>query len=194
VLSEVTQAGLVDRRGILAIIEAVVNSKEPTLITRYGLIKSYLALIFGIEDELDDYEKYEKTVKELYNALVNRRLKYVYLIYKDDDYDAFDLILISPIELNNEQHAIISEKASLYGSILQDSYLRLGEHAELYHTLERTISDLVTKWAGKDSVADAVADAVFALANEYSLDEKYVRGVFALFCRKYGVCKGVGGT
>jgi len=185
--SEVTQTGQIDKRAILSVIHAMAYTKEPTLITQYKLVKSYLAIML-----VDDYDEYKKVEEDLYNALVNRRLKYVYLIYKDDDYNDFDLILISPIELNNEQLATISEKASLYGSILQDSYHRLAEHAELYHTLERTISDLVTKWAGKSSIAGAVVDAVFALANEYSLDEKDVRGVFALFCLKYRVCKGVG--
>jgi hypothetical protein len=185
--SEVTQTGQIDRRAILAVMHAVAYTKEPTLITQYKIVKSSLAIML-----VDDYDEYKEVEEELYNALVNRRLKYVYLIYKHDDYNDFDLILISPIKLNNEQLTIISKKASLYGSILQGSYHRLAEHAELYHTLEHTISDLVTKWAGKGSIAEAVVDAVFALADEYGLDEKDVRGVFALFCLKYGVCKGVG--
>jgi hypothetical protein len=184
--SEVTQAGQIDRRAILSVIHAMLYAKEPMLITQYKIVKSSLAMML-----VDDYDEYKEVEEELYNALVNRRLKYVYLIYKDDDYNDFDLILISPIELNNEQLTIISEKVSLYGSILQDSYHRLAEHAELYLTLEHTISDLVTKWAGKSSIADAVLDAVTTLAREYGLDEKYVRHVYDLFCLKYRVCKGV---
>ena len=184
------KARQVDKRAILAVIEAVVNAKEPTLVAEYKLVKSYLALIFAVENELDDYEKYEKAMRGLYNALVNKELKYVYLIYKDSDYNYFDLILISPIELNNEQLSIISKEASLYGSILQGGYLRLAEHVGLYLALERTISGLVTKWAGKDSVAEALVDAVTALAREYGLDFKDVRGVYAMFCLNYGICQG----
>jgi len=183
--SEVTQAGQIDRRAILSVIHAMLYTEKPTLITQYKVVKSSLAMML-----VDDYDEYKEVEEELYNALVNRRLKYVYLIYKDDDYNVFDLILISPIELNNEQLAIISKEASLYGSILQGSYLRLAEHAELYRTLERTISALVAKWAGKDGVADAVLDAATALAREYNLDAKDVKYFYDIFCLKYGVCKG----
>jgi len=183
--SEVTQTGQIDKRAILSIIHALAYTKEPTLITQYKIVKSSLAIMF-----VDDYDEYKKVEEELYNALVNRRLKYVYLIYKNDDYNDFDLILISPIELNNEQLAIISKEASLYGSILRDSYLRLAEHVGLYLTLERTINGLVAKWAGKGSVADAVLDAATALAREYNLDAKDVKYFYDIFCLKYGVCKG----
>jgi Zn-dependent M32 family carboxypeptidase len=182
--SEVTQTRQIDKRAITAVMNAILYTKEPTLLTQYSVVKSTLALML-----VDDYDKYKKVDEELYNALVNRRLKYMYLIYKDDDYNVFDLILISPIELNNEQLANISEKAGPYGSILRDSYLRLAEHAELDLALERTISGLVTKWAGKDSVADAVLDAVTALAREYNLDAKDVKYFYDIFCLKYGVCK-----
>ena len=183
--SEVTQAGQIDRRAITAVMHALLYTKEPTLIIEYKVVKTTLALML-----VDDYDEYKKVDEELHNALVNRRLKYVYLIYKDDDYDGFDLILISPIELNNDQLAIISSEARLYGSILQDSYLRLAENAELYRTLERTISALVAKWAGKDSVADAVLGAAAALAREYGLDAKDVKYFYDVFCLRFGVCRG----
>ena len=175
----------VDKRAITAVMHAMLYTKEPTLMTQYKVVKSALALML-----VDDYDEYKKVDEELHNALVNRMLKHVYLIYKDDDYDGFDLVLISPIELDNEQLAAISNEARLYGSILQDSYLRLAEHAELYRTLERTINYLVVKWAGKDSVADAVLDAAAALAREYDLDAKDVKYFYNIFCLKFGVCRG----
>ena len=181
-----TQAGQIDRRAITAVMHAMLYVEEPTLITQYKIVKTILALML-----VDDYDEYKKVDEELHNALANRMLKHVYLIYKDDDYDGFDLVLISPIELNNEQLTIISKEASLYGSILQDSYLRLAENAELYRTLERTISGLVAKWAGKDSVADAVLDAAAALAREYDLDAKDVKYFYDIFCLKFGVCQEV---
>ncbi len=137
--SEVTQTRQIDKRAILSIIHALAYTKEPTLITQYKIVKSSLAIMF-----VDDYDEYKKVEEELYNALVNKRLKYVYLIYNNDDYNDFDLILISPIKLNNEQLTIISKKVDLYGSILRASYLRLAEHVGLYLTLEHSISDLVT--------------------------------------------------
>jgi hypothetical protein len=180
----------IDRRAILAVIHATLYAEEPMLITQYKVVKSCLALML-----VDDYDEYKKVEEELYNALANRRLKYVYHIYKDGDYNDFDLILISPIELNNEQLAIISEKVSRYGSILKDRYCKPAKHAKLYHalyhTLTHTISGLVTKWAGKGSIADAVLDAITALAREYDLDAKDVKYVYHMFCLKYGVCKGV---
>jgi hypothetical protein len=183
--SEVTQAGQIDKRAITAVMHAMLYTKEPTLITQYEVVKSTLALML-----VDDYDEYRKVDEELHNALVNRMLKHVYLIYKDSDYDDFDLVLISPIVLDNMQLAAISNEARAYGSILQDSYLRLAEHAELYRTLERTINYLVVKWAGKSSVADAVLDAATALAREYNLDAKDVKYFYDIFCLKYGVCKG----
>jgi len=184
-MSEEVQARQVDKRAITAVMHAILYTKEPTLITQYSVVKSTLALML-----VDDYDEYKKVDEELHNALVNRMLKHVYLIYKDDDYNVFDLILISPIELNNEQLAVISKEASLYGSILQDSYLRLAEHVELYRTLERTISGLVAKWAGKSSVVDAALGAATALAKEYDLDAKDVKYFYDIFCLKYGVCRG----
>jgi hypothetical protein len=179
--------GQVDKRSITAIINAMLYTKEPTLVTQYKIVKSALALML-----VDDYDEYKKVDEELHNALVNRMLKHVYLIYRDDNYDDFDLILISPIELNNEQLAVITNETRLYGSILQDSYLRLAENAELYRALERTINYLVVKWAGKDSVADAVLDAAAALAREYDLDEKDVKYFYDVFCLKFGICRGGG--
>jgi hypothetical protein len=183
--SGVAGTGRIDKRAILSLIQAMAYADEPTLLTRYSIVKSYLAIML-----VDyDYDEYEKAEEELYDALVNRRLRYVYLVYKDDDYNAFDLILISPIELNNEQLAFISEAASFYVSTLRDSYLRPAELAESYRTLEHLISDLVRRWAGKGSIADAAVDAALNLAREHGLDEKDVRGVSALFCLKYGACK-----
>jgi len=175
----------VDKRAITAIINAILYTKEPTLVTQYKVVKSALALML-----VDDYDEYRKVEEELYNALANRMLKHVYLIYKDDNYNDFDLILISPIKLDNEQLAVISEKVNLYDSILRASYLRLAEHVGLYLTVERTISALVAKWAGKDSVADAVLDAVTALARENGLDAKDVKYFYDIFCLKFRVCRG----
>jgi hypothetical protein len=182
-MSETT--GQIDKRAITAVMHAMLYTEEPTLMTQYKVVKSTLALMLA-----DDYDEYKKVDEELHNALVNRRLKHVYLIYKDVDYDGFDLILISPIELDDEQLAAISNETSLYGSILQDSYLRLAEHAELYRTLERTINGLVAKWAGKGSIADAVLDAAAALAREYDLDTKDVKYFYDVFCLKFGICRG----
>ena len=176
----------VDKRAITAVMHAMLYTKEPTLITQYEVVKFTLALML-----VDNYNEYRKVDKELHNALVNRMLKHVYLIYKDSDYDGFDLVLISPIVLDNMQLAAISNEARAYGSILQDSYLKLAEQAKLYRALERTINYLVVKWAGKSSVADAALDAAAALAREYNLDAKDVKYFYDIFCIKYGVCKGV---
>ena len=184
-MSEGAQVRQVDKRAITAVMNAMLYTKEPTLVTQYKVVKTTLALML-----VDDYDEYRKVDEELHNALANRRLKHVYLIYEDGDYDGFDLVLISPIELNNEQLAAITNEARAYGSILQDSYLRLAEHAELYRTLERTINYLIAKWAGKGSVADAVLDAAAALAREYDLDANDVKYFYDVFCLKFGVCRG----
>jgi hypothetical protein len=178
-MSEAVNEKQVDKRAILAVIEAVVHQKEPTLIIKYKDIKSYLALIFAVEDELDDYEKYKKTVEELYNALVNRRLKYVYPIYKDKEFEDFDLILISPIELSEEQLRNLSEAAVV---VLNDH----DHDAEAINTL----SHVVVWLAKRDSVTEALADAITALARGYGIDERYVKRVLDFLCIKFGACRG----
>jgi hypothetical protein len=172
----------VDKRAILAVIEAVAYTKEPTLITKYENVKLNLFLATNI-----GYE-YRKVEEELYNALVNKRLKHIYLIYKDGEDRNFDIVLISPIELSEEQLRALSEEAAVFGNHF--SYTMLDEHIKLITEAEDTINHAVTWLAKKNSVAEALADAVTALAREYGLDFKDVRGVYAMFCLNYGICQG----
>ena len=172
----------VDKRAILAVIHAVAHSKEPTLITQYKIVKSYLAMMFA------DYDEYRKVEEELYNALANRRLRHIYLVYKDNEDRDFDLILISPIELNEEQLRNLIEEAAAFG--INFSYVRLDEHIKLITEVKDVINHAVAWLAKKNSVVEALVDTVTALVREYDLDEKDVRDVYVLFCINYGICRG----
>ena len=149
----------IDRRAIIAIIKAVAESDS--FIIPYGAIMDVL------DEMIEDADEYSKVENELYDALYEGRLKYIYDIYSFDDSSA-DLIVVSPEELSKEQLQILHEIASVY------AYGDPPYH-KLYDAVVTVINNLIEKWTSDCLEVRKPATAIFVLAKEYGLNIKVVK-------------------
>jgi len=145
----------IDKRAIIAIIKAIAESDS--FIMPYGTIMDVL------DEMIEDVDEYSKVENELYDALNEGRLKYVYDIYQFDD-SSSDLIVVSPKELNKEQLQILHEIASVY-----------AYNDKTYDAVVMVINNLIEQWASDCLEVKHPASAIFVLAKEYGLDIKIIK-------------------
>jgi len=142
-------------RAIIAIIKTVAEYNR--FIIPYGAITDVL------DEMIEDVDEYSKVENELYDALNEGRLKYVYDIYQFDD-SSSDLIVVSPKELNKEQLQILHEIASVY-----------AYNDKTYDAVVMVINNLIEQWASDCLEVKHPASAIFVLAKEYGLDIKIIK-------------------
>jgi len=163
VQGQTQQAQQIDKRAILAVIKAV--AKNNSFVIRFGDIEDELAGM--VEDE----EEFDRLREELLYSS-QERLKYIYYIYENERESWFDRVVVSPIELNENQLRVLSEVAELldYG-FSRDEY----ENRNIDEVITKVINGLVRKWSMSCTEDSTPALAVYKIAKSHNLDVQVVK-------------------
>lgn len=146
----------VDKRAIAAIIRAIYDTRS--FVVWYGNI--YEPLRYMINDD-DEFHKIEN---KLYEDIVEGRIKNVYRFQGPCGDSECDIVVISPIELDENQLKMLSKLTELYRFKGYD-----GDESER-EELTQTLHNLVKMWASGCLRMSSPAEAVYMLARRYGLE------------------------
>jgi hypothetical protein len=146
----------VDKRAIAAIIRAIYDTRS--FVVWYRNI--YEPLSYMINDD-DEFYKIEN---KLYEDIVEGRIKNVYRFQGPCDDSECDIVVISPIELDENQLKMLSKLTELYRFKGYD-----GDESER-EELTQTLHNLVKMWASGCLRMSSPAEAVYMLARRYGLE------------------------
>ncbi len=146
----------VDKRAIAAIIRAIYDTRS--FVVWYGNI--YEPLRYMINDD-DEFHKIEN---KLYEDIVEGRIKNVYRFQGPCGDSECDIVVISPIELDENQLKMLSKLTELYRFKGYD-----GNESER-EELTQTLHNLVKMWASGCLRMSSPAEAVYMLARRYGLE------------------------
>jgi hypothetical protein len=146
----------IDKREIIAIINAV--AKRRSFVVWYGDIYDELRELIEDDDEFHEVEN------KLYDDIVERRIKNMYRFWGACDDSECDIVIVSPIELTEEQLNILRELSNLYSFKGYD-----GDEDER-EELSTTIHNLIKMWASGCLKMSSPAEAVYVLAKNYGLE------------------------
>jgi hypothetical protein len=148
----------VDKRAIMAIINAV--ARRNSFVVWYGDIYDELRKL--IEDD-DEFHKIEN---KLYDDIVEERIKNVYRFWGPCGDSECDIVVLSPVGLNEEQLKIIKELAQLY------SFKQYDGDEDEREELTTTIHNLVKMWSSSCLKISSPAEAIYDLAKTYNIEIK----------------------
>jgi len=158
-----------DKRAILAVIKAV--ARKNSFVIRYGDIEDEMS------EMIEDENEYDKVRYGFYDLLYEqKKLKYIYYIYEDEQESYFDRIVVSPVELDDKQVDTLREIASLlvYGFSLDMDKDRSEIEDEVDEVIIKVINGLIRKWSMGCTGDSTPALAVYEIAKAYGLDVQVV--------------------
>ncbi len=138
----------------MAIIRAV--TKKRSFVVRYGDIYDEL------RDMINDDDEFHEVENTLYENIVD--IKGVYRFWGTCDSSECDIVIVSPVELDDEQLNILEELSRLYSFKAYD-----GDEDER-EELTMTLHNLIKKWASGCLHMSSPAEAVVLLAKNYGLE------------------------
>jgi hypothetical protein len=149
----------VDKRIILAIIR--VLEENESFVFKYGDIED------ALQEVIEDEDEYHKVEDAFYNLLLEvKKLKHIYYIYEDERESYFDRVVVTPIELSNEQLRMIEEVVGIL------NYLPYEDDEEAWDVVNMVINSLVRRWSREKYVRASFAYTAYVLAKEYGLSVK----------------------
>jgi hypothetical protein len=146
----------IDRRAIIAIARAVKEKRS--FVVWYGDIYD------ALRDMIEDDDEFHEVENRLYEDIVDGKIKGVYRFWGTCDSSECDIVVISPIGLNEGQLKILEELAQLYSFKGYD-----GDEDER-EELTQTLHNLIKKWASGCLKMSSPAEAVFTLAKNYGME------------------------
>jgi hypothetical protein len=159
----------IDKKAILAVILAL--KEKDSFVLKYGDIED------ALEEIVEDEDEYDKVRDAFYDLLYDQwikgvgNLKHIYYIYEDENESYFDRIVVTPIELNENQLKTLSEVAELldYG-FSRDEY----ENRNIDEVITKVINGLVRKWSIGCTMDSTPALVAYKIAKTYGLDVQAV--------------------
>ena len=146
----------IDKREIIAIINAV--AKRRSFVVWYGDIYDELRNIVEDDDEFHEIEN------KLYEDIVDGKIKNVYRFWGTCDSSECDIVVVSPVELDERQLKILEELVRLY------SFKRYDGDEDERGELTLTIHNLIKMWSSSCLKTSSPAEAVYNLAKAYGLE------------------------
>jgi hypothetical protein len=146
----------IDKREIIAIINAV--AKRRSFVVWYGDIYDELRNIVEDDDEFHEIEN------KLYEDIVDGKIKNVYRFWGTCDDSECDIVVVSPMELDEWQVKILRELNQLYRFKGYD-----GDEDER-EELTLTLHNLIKMWASSCLKMSSPAEAAYMLAKNYGLE------------------------
>jgi hypothetical protein len=140
----------------MAVINAI--TKRRSFVVWYGDIYDELRKIIEDDDEFHEVEN------RLYEDIVEGRIKNVYRFWGTCDDSECDIVIVSPIELDETRLKIIEELTELYSFKGYD-----GDRDER-EELTQTLHNLIKKWASGCLHMSGPAEAIYELAKNYGLE------------------------
>ena len=150
------QAPNIDKRAIMAIIRAI--SKKESFVVWYGDIYDEL------RDIIEDDDEFHEVENALYDAIVGGKIRGVYRFWGPCDDSECDIVIVSPVELSEEQHKILNELTQLY------SFKGYDGDEEERRELTLTLHNLIKMWASSCLKMSGPAEAIYNLAKTYGLE------------------------
>ncbi len=151
-----TQQNQIDKREIIAIIRAI--EKKRSFAVWYGDIYDELRGMIEDDDEFHEVED------KLYSDIVDSKIKNVYRFWGPCGDSECDIIVVTPVELSEDQLKIIEELTRLYRFKGYD-----GDEDER-EELTATIHNLIKMWASGCLKLSGPAEAIYMLAESYGLE------------------------
>jgi hypothetical protein len=146
----------VDKRAVEAIIRAV--EKKRSYVLWYGDIYDELRSLIDDDDEFHEIEN------RLYEDIVDGKIKNVYRFWGMCDSSECDIIVASPVTLDERQLKMLKELAELYSFKGYD-----GDRDER-EELTQTIHNLIKMWSSSCLKMSSPAETVYMLAENYGLE------------------------
>jgi hypothetical protein len=146
----------IDKRGVIAIINAV--AKKRSYVIWYGDIYDRL------RELIDDDDEFHEVENRLYDDIVDGRIKNVYRFWGPCDDSECDIVVVSPVELDEEKLKMLKELTQLYNFKGYD-----GDEDER-EELTQAIHNLVKMWSSSCLKMSSPAEAIYNLAKAYGLE------------------------
>jgi hypothetical protein len=146
----------IDKRAIVAIARAVAIKRS--FVIWYGDIYD------ALRDIIEDDDEFHEVENKLYEDIVNGRIKNVYRFWGTCDDSECDIVIVSPIELDERRLKIIEELAQLYRFKGYD-----GDEKER-EELTQTLHNMIKMWSSGCLKMSSPAEAIYELAKNYGLE------------------------
>jgi hypothetical protein len=147
----------IDKRAVIAIARAV--EKRRSYVLWYGDIYDELRSL------IEDDEEFHRVENRLYEDIVDGRIRNVYRFWGTCDDSECDIIVVSPIVLNENQLKMLRELSRLY------SFKRYDGNEER-EELTLVLHNLIKMWSSSCLKISGPAEAVYELAKNYGLEIK----------------------
>jgi len=151
-----TPRNQIDRRAIIAIARAVAERKS--------FVVWYADVYDALRGMIEDDDEFHKVEDKLYEDIAEGRIKNVYRFGGPCDDSDCDIIVVSPIELDENQLEILRELSRLY------SFKRYDGDEEERRELTLVLHNLIKMWASGCLKISGPAEAVYMLAKRYGLE------------------------
>ena len=146
----------IDQREIMAIIKAI--TKKRSFVLWYGDIYDEL------RDLIEDDDEFHEIENKLYEDIVEGRIKNVYRFWGPCGDSECDIIVVSPLELDESQLKMLEELSQLYSFKGYD-----GDEDER-EELTLTLHNLIKMWSSSCLKISGPAEAVYMLAKNCNLE------------------------
>ena len=146
----------IDKRAIIAIIRAI--EKKRSFVVWYGDIYDELY------EMIDDDDEFHETENKLYEDIVAGRIKNVHRFWGACDASECDIVVASPVELDESQLKMLKELAELY------SFKGYEGDEDEREELTLTLHNLIKMWSSGCTKMSGPAEAIFELAKNYGLE------------------------
>jgi hypothetical protein len=146
----------IDKRAVIAIIRAI--EKRRSFVLWYGDIYDELRSLIEDDDEFHEIEN------RMYEDIAEGRIENVYRFWGTCDSSECDIIIVSPIELDENQLRMLEELSRLY------SFRGYDGDEEEREELTQTIHNLIKMWASGCLKMSGPAEGAYALAKRYGLE------------------------
>jgi hypothetical protein len=172
-VGEAAQEPPVDARAILAVIKTVALHNS--------FVVPYKAVEDALEKQADDYDDFLSLEAEFADAAFGRGLDYIYGIHLENMLADDDLIIVSPILLDEWRIKTLKDIGELfdykfYGLEDDETPETLADVQKRIRLTNVIINTLIRKWTheatGYDNATPAMA--VFMIAKRYGLDVRIV--------------------
>jgi hypothetical protein len=173
-VGETPQEPPVDVRAILAVIKTVAWNNS--------FVIPYKAVADALEKQADDYDDFLSLDAEFAAAAFGRRLDYIYGIHLQNMLADDDLIVVSPILLDEWRIKMLKDIGELfdykfYGLEDDKTPETLADVQKRITLINVIINTLIRKWTheatGYDNATPAMA--VYMIAKRYGLDVRVVK-------------------
>jgi len=150
------QTSQIDKRAVIAIARAL--AKRKSFAVWYGDIYDELRNIIEDDDEFHEVEN------KLYEDIVDGKIRNMYRFWGTCDASECDIIIVTPVGLDESQLKIVKELTGLYRFKGYD-----GDEEER-EELTLTIHNLIKAWSSGCLKMSSPAEAIYVLAKDYGLE------------------------